>query len=133
MIPNLDHFLQTFMKNTKRFVPARLQAAMALLERLREHPSLILIDHLSGKGSAGLKSHETYGNRVHGRLKLQPINKIHGRRSSNLQEWGQALLDAIGKAGFENADDRDQIISAAQATLAAPLRSIVEQEPLEAR
>lgn len=115
-------------------MPARLQAGLVLLERLRECPSLELSEHRA-PGSAGVKSHETFGTRAHERLGLEPINKNHGRRSSNLPEWGQYLLDAIASAGFAKAttERREVIINEAQALLAEPLRAIIEQEPLEAR
>lgn len=130
----LDTFLNTHTKKAGRVVPARLQAGLVLLERLRDFPSLLLSDHRA-QGSSGAKSHETYGDRAHDRLKLQPINKNHGRRSSNLPEWGQSLLDAIAAAGFTNAspEEREAIITKAQLELSKPLRAIIDQEPLEAR
>jgi hypothetical protein len=123
------------MRKADRFVPARLQAALALLERLRDFPSLALSDHRSQSGSAGIQSHETFGDRAIERLHLQSINKNHGRRSSNLPGWGQELLDAVAALGFDAATSevRDQIISHAQGVLAAPLRAIIEQDPLQAR
>src|SRR5206468_12286412 len=96
----LDAFLQTHAKKGERYVSARLQAALALLERLREFPSLALAEHLSQSGSAGIRSHETYGERALQHLHLQAINKNHGRRSSNLPAWGQELLNAIAALGF---------------------------------
>jgi hypothetical protein len=131
---SLDAFLNRYMKRSDRFVPARLQAALSLLERVRDFPTLLLSEHLAGKGSAGLKSHETFGNRAHERLNLQALNKIHGRRSSNLQEWGQPLLEIVRAAGFERANSpgRDAILSDAQQVLAVVLRGIIEQDPLEA-
>jgi hypothetical protein len=134
MLPKLASFIETRAKIAGKIVPARLQAALALLERLRDMPSLKLSDHRA-QGSAGALSHETYGNRAHERFQLQPINKNHGRRSSNLPEWGQELLDIIASAGFEkaNPEQREKIISEAQTILAKPLREIIEQEPLEVR
>jgi hypothetical protein len=134
MVSQLETFLTSHTKKAGKVVPARLQAGLVLLERLRDFPSLTLSDHRA-QGSAGAISHETYGNRVHERMNLQPINKNHGRRSSNLPEWGQYLLDAIASAGFADASpkEREAIISKAQAELAKPLRAIIEQEPLEAR
>jgi hypothetical protein len=130
-----EAFLETHAKQAGRFVPARLQAALALLERLREFPSLTLNEHLSQSGSAGLKSHETFGDKALERIRLQPINKTHGRRSSNLPGWGQELLNAVATVGFAsaNASDKILIIDQAQAVIAAPLRTIIEQDPLEAR
>lgn len=118
-----------------RFIPSRVQAGLSIIERLRDHPSLNLESHLVRSDRPAIHSHELYGNRVHERLNLQPIIKNHGRRSSNLPEWGQELLDAIAAAGFANAttEGREQIVSEAQAVLAKPLRDIIEQEPLEAR
>ena len=101
-----DAFLETHAMEGKRFVPARLQAALALLERLRDFPTLDLKEHLSQSGSAGIKSHETFGEKAHDRLNLQAVNKTHGRRSSNLPGWGQELLDIVAKLGFANADPK---------------------------
>ncbi len=123
------------MLSGSRFVPARLQAALALLERLREFPSLGLTDHLSQSGSAGIKSHETYGEKAVRRLHLLAINKTHGRRSSNLPGWGRHLLDVVAAQGFASAEpeDRSALLDEAQNAFAAALRIIVEQDPLEAR
>ncbi len=131
----LDKFLQKHMKQSGRPVPARLQAALALLEKLRDKPSLALEDHLSNKGSAGLESHETYGNRAHERLGLEAINKNHGRRSCNLQDWGQDLLDELKRSGFEKAAQADRLalITLAQESIGEILRRLVEQGPLEVR
>jgi len=128
-------FLDAHAKKGDRFVPGRLQAALALLERLRQHPSLSLSDHLSQSGSAGLQGHETYGDKALERLYLQPINKNHGRRSSNLPGWGQELLDAVATMGFAGAtaEVRAHIIDEAQQIFAAPLRAIIEENPLEVR
>jgi hypothetical protein len=51
---SLENFLGTHAKKGGRFVPARLQAALALLERLRQYPSLSLSEHLSQSGSSGI-------------------------------------------------------------------------------
>jgi hypothetical protein len=132
--PQLTDFLESHMRQGGRYVAARLQAAMALLERLREKPILQLNAHKKSN-SAGLDSHETYGNRVHERLGLEPINKNHGRRSSNVGGWGQELLDRLKDAGFADApsDEQAAIIEATQNSFGTILRSILEQEPLEAR
>ncbi|MDB6003969.1 MAG: hypothetical protein JWR15_956 [Prosthecobacter sp.] len=134
MPTELENFLETHTRSRGRAVPARLQAGLVLLERLRDYPALELSEHRA-PGSSGVKSHETFGNRVHERLGLEPINKNHGRRSSNLPEWGQYLLDAIASVGFAKAstERREVIINQAQTLLAKPLRAIIEQEPLEAR
>lgn len=129
-------FLTTYMIKGGRFVPARLQAALALFERLREFPSVLLGDHLSQSGgSAGIKSHETYGHKALLRLNLIAINKTHGRRSSNLPVWGQPLLDAIASTNFAKTTPkrRNVIIDDAQSAFAAPLRKIVEQDPIDGR
>ena len=90
------------MKDGSRFVPARLQTALALLERLREKPSLILRDHLARSGS-GLKSHEHFGRLAHERLNLESIGKTYGRRSNDIQVWGQVFLDLLKDARFAEA------------------------------
>lgn len=132
---NVDGFILRHMRKGKRFVAARLQTAIALLERLRTNPSLRLDDHLASKGSSGLESHETYGQLAHDRLALEPINKNHGRRSSSLQDWGQELLDLLNNAGFSVASQnaRQRLIDETQATVAARLREILEQEPFKVR
>ena len=105
MALNLDGFMQKNMKQKGHFVAARLQTALALLEKLRDNPSLNLDDHLASKGSSGLVSHETFGDLAHKRLNLKLINKNHGRRSSSLQDWGQQLLDVLGAAEFNKISD----------------------------
>jgi hypothetical protein len=131
----LESFLRTHAKKGDRFVPARLQAALALLERLRDVPTLVLTEHLSQSGSSGIQGHETFGDKALQRLHLQPINKNHGRRSSNLPGWGQELLNAVGELGFANATSevRNQIINEVQEIFALPLRAILEENPLEVR
>jgi hypothetical protein len=130
-----DDLIKKHMRKGNRHVPARLQAALALLERLRDKPSLVLQDHLASRGSSGLESHETYGKRVHDRLHLEKINKNHGRRSSSLQDWGQEVLDRLEHAGFPSASPaaQGQLLDLAQGTFAGVLRGILEQEPLEVR
>jgi hypothetical protein len=117
------------MRNARRFIPARLQAALALTERLRDVPSLAVGDHLYAPNSASLQLHVTYGDLAHQRLGLSPVVQNHGRISSKLPEWGQALLDAVAKTGFSDLAPgvRSQIIDEAQATIATPLRSIIER------
>lgn len=131
---NLATFLKQHMKQSGRFVPARLQASMALLERLRETPTLRLEAHKK-PNSSGLDSHETFGDRVHERLDLKPINKNHGRRSSNVGGWGQDLLDRVRDAGFEKEtpDKRAKMIDSTQDDFAAILRAVLDEDPLEAR
>lgn len=131
---DLDNFLKKHMCQGDRYIAARVQAAMALTERLREK-SVLRLDAHKKSNSAGLDSHEKYGDRVHERLNLEPINKNHGRRSSNVGGWGQELLDRFKDAGFENLspDAQAKIIDATQERFAAILRAILEQEPLEAR
>ncbi|MGH7139848.1 MAG: DUF4928 family protein [Pirellulales bacterium] len=128
----LDDLIEMRMKKAGRLVPARLQSALALLERLREHPSLQLGDHRAGEGSSGLKSHEGFGKSALNRFGLKTVVKVFGRRSSNLQEWGQSLLDILKASGFAelSADDRSALIDSAQASVAARLRSFHEEEPL---
>jgi hypothetical protein len=130
----LESFLKQHMQQGGRFIAARLQAAMALLERLREAPALTLDAHKK-PNSSGLDSHEKYGDRVHERLSLEPINKNHGRRSSNVGGWGQELLDRLKDAGFESAGPQGKaaLIESIQNDFGEILRGILEQEPLEAR
>lgn len=130
----LDDFIDKHLCQGSGHVPARVQAAMALLERVRDFPTLQLDTHKK-RNSNGLLSHEKFGDRVHERLGLEPINKNHGRRSSDIGGWGQELLNLIRSGGFEaaSADDRAKMIDDAQNTLGAILRTILDQEPLEAR
>jgi hypothetical protein len=134
MAINFDSFIEKHMRQGGRFVAARLQAALALLERLRETPTLRLDAHKKAN-SAGLESHETFGNRAHERLGLEIINKNHGRRSSNVGGWGQDLLDLLKSAGFEKVSAEKQVamINEAQDCFASLIRGILGQEPLEAR
>lgn len=134
MSDDFQSFLEQHAKKNGRFVPARLQAALALLERLRTEPSLDLNNH-KDQGSQSIKSHETFGKQAHERLGLTVINKNHGRRSSNLPGWGQQLLNIVGTAGLNSASarKRERIISEFQELFAKPLRELIEQDPLTAR
>lgn len=127
----LEDFLRKQMRQSGRFIAARLQAALALLERLRERPVLRLDAHKKAN-SSGLDSHEKYGACAHQRLQLEALNKNHGRRSSNIGGWGQELLDRLKDAGFESASlsEKTQCINSVQDQFAAILRGILEQEPL---
>ncbi len=135
MTLNVEDFAQKHMRKGSHFVAARLQTALALLEKLREKSSLNLDDHLASKGSSGLESHEAFGALAHNRLNLEAINKNHGRRSSSLQDWGQKLLDILKTADFADSPSETQshLIDLAQGSIAAHLRNILEQEPLEVR
>jgi len=123
-------FCERHMSKSGRLVAARLQAALALLERVRDHQIFDLWDH-KPRGSSGLESHETFGDRAHDRYKIDAINKNHGRRSSNLDEWGQPLLDHIrlASAGLSTVSACDRV----QQMFADKLREILELEPLRAR
>lgn len=129
-----DAFIENNMVESSRMVAGRLQSALALLERLRDHPTLNLDDHLV-KSRAGLKGHETYGNLAHQRLRLEPLNKNHGRRASNIGDWGQQLLDILKAKGFARAssEGRSDLIDSAQQSFAVHLRDILEQDPLTVR
>src|SRR5207249_2846361 len=54
-----------------------------------------------------------------------------GRRSSNLPEWGQPLLDKIRSAGYSASNVVP--LDAAQTGFAARLRAILETDPFEVR
>lgn len=123
-------FCDRYMCQGGSLVAGRLQAALALIERLRTHPSFVLKDHLSG-GGASLESHETFGKAAHERFDLEPINKNHGRRSSNVADWGQPLLDLARAAGAGQAGGK--AIDAVQTHFAQTLRTILESEPITVR
>ncbi|MDB5358173.1 MAG: hypothetical protein JWN24_4626 [Phycisphaerales bacterium] len=130
-----NDFIQKYMRKGNRPVNARLQTALALLERLRENQSLNLSDHLASAGSSGLEGHETWGDKAHDRLSLEALNTTHGRRSSSLQDWGSQLLDILKAAGFETASvaARSELIDEAQAAFGSILRNVLEQEPMRVR
>ncbi len=96
------------LSKSGRPVAARLQAAIALLERLREHPELDLASHLSSAGQS-LIGHETYGDNAAKRLMLPVINKNHGRRSSSIHEWAQPLLDCLQSNGAAELQELDRL------------------------
>lgn len=128
----LEQLFHAEMQKGKRWVPARLQTAMALLESLRNNPSLRLVDHLSSEGSAGIRSHEKLGKEALKRFGLDRLNKTHGRRSSHLPKWGPKLLELLRDEGFVVAgkDKRVGMIEEAQNILVARLRMILDAEPL---
>jgi hypothetical protein len=131
MTLDLITFMNNFMRDGERYVPARLQSALALLERLRVCASLDLADH-AAKGSSGLTSHESFGRKAHERWDIEPINKNHGRRSSHLHEWGQALLDMLATTDFSSKSEKRQaeLINKAQEPFVDELKRILEQDPL---
>jgi hypothetical protein len=128
----VDQFVAQYMLKGKNFVPARLQSVLAFLERLRPHPSLLLEDHLVQRGKGALISHEKWGAAAHERHKISPINDTHGRRSSNIQDWGNALLDLVKACGFESLspDLRDSLLDALQLHFVALLQAIIDQDPI---
>ena len=130
----LGQFLEDKLASSGRPIAARLQTALALLERLRDHPVLQLKPHLSASGQS-LISHEPFGNSAHQRLGLGIVNKNHGRRSSNINDWGQGLLDLPEADGFNNLAplQRDVLLDKSQERVAKDLRGILEQEPLAVR
>lgn len=132
VVERMECLLESTMSKAGRLVPARLQSALALLERLRELPLLQLSDHLAGSGSSGLKSHERFGKDALRRIGLTTVVKVYGRRSSNLQAWGQPLLDILKDGGFNDLSDaeRSRFIDAAQGAVAASLRRFHDDEPL---
>lgn len=131
LLDNISEFMQSHMRKGKRYVPARLQAAIALTERLRECPSLDISDH-KRPNSSGLISHETYGDAAHNRLKLEILNKNHGRRSCDVGEWGPKLLDMFASHNFANIspDERARQLDAVQSALGAAIRVILESDPI---
>lgn len=122
------------MRKGQRHVPARLQAALALLERLRTNPSLRIGDHKKAN-SSGIISHETFGNAAHERLKLEQLNKNHGRRSSDIGEWGPLLLEILEADGFSNdsEDGRSRRLDLIQSRIAEVIREILNADPIEIR
>lgn len=128
----IDEFIAAQMKQKGKFSPARLQAALALLEKLRTDPSLNLADHKT-PNSSGLTSHEKWGNLAHTRFNLTPVNKNHGRRSNDIGGWGPILLAHLRASGFDDPKNRSAILDSAQEAIAAAIRQILETSPLEGR
>jgi hypothetical protein len=104
---------------------------LALLESLREQPSLHLADHLSEAGQS-LKGHETLASRALKRLGLTSLNKNSGRRSSNLHAWAKPILEVIASSGFLEATDQGKIelLDQAQQLIGNHLRLLIEEGPL---
>jgi hypothetical protein len=131
---NLESLLDEHFCQNGRPIPGRIQAAIALLERLRESPSLELSHHKKA-GSSGIYSHETYGERAHARMNLRPINKIHGRRSCDVGNWGQVLLDLLAVDGFASMppERQGEFLTGLQDGLGSVLKSLLSEEPLRIR
>ncbi|MGH7243316.1 MAG: DUF4928 family protein [Phycisphaerales bacterium] len=125
-----DQFCDEYMMKADLLVPARLQTALALLERLRDNPALDLTKH-TVKGGAGLQSHESWAKKALDRYSLAAVNKNSGRRSSNLPEWGQPLLKKLEKAGFSKSNSKP--LEAVQVLFANKLRAVLESDPLSVR
>lgn len=130
----IEEFIQTHLSQSGRPIPARLQTALALLQKLRVDRSLLLQDHLASAGSSGLKSHETWGREAHERWDLVVINSTHGRRSSHLGDWGQDLLDLLAEEGFQsNEANQDALIDRWQQQVAGHIRALLEEEPIQVK
>lgn len=127
----LDNLIELHGRKSGICVPARLQSMLALLESLREQPSLSLADHISGAGQS-LKSHEPLAARALRRLGLTSLNKNSGRRSSNLHAWANPLLEIIASSGFSKAKEQQRIelLDQAQQLIGAHLRLLIEEGPL---
>ena len=125
----LEEFIGSQMIQHGRMVPARLMSVMALLERLRTHPSLRIDDHIVG-ARTGVRSHNRFARAALARFGLPPPGTSHGRRSNQIMVWGQPLLDLMRDVGFEGSDAQ-KLIDIAQAELAMHVREIVDQKPLE--
>jgi hypothetical protein len=130
----LHDLIDQKMKKADRLVPARLQAALALLERLRREPVLDLAHHLTTSGQS-LKSQETLALSALARFDLPLVNKTSGRRSSNLHDWAPELLGWLGGIGFGQAATASQegMLDESQLILAKCLRQVLEVEPLKLR
>lgn len=126
--PNLEQFCEQYMTKGGRLVAGRLQAALALLERLRTHTSTRLDDHTT-KGRASVISHETLAAQAMKRHALAAVNKNSGRRSSNLPDWGQPLLDLCRSLGFPK--DPANSIDLLQREIASHLRKIFDEGAIE--
>lgn len=133
-IVGLDDLIKRKFTKGGALVPARVQTALALLERVRELPDLSLERHLAEAGQS-IASHETYGDRAHKRFNLEKINKNHGRRSSSIRDWGQDLLDLLAAEKFTPTRPKasTDLIDAMQSHLASLLKSILDVEPLTVR
>lgn len=127
----LNQALDSYMQDNKGYIAARLQTALALLERLREFPTLTLSDHKL-PSSSSIISHESFGDRAHKRWELKKINSNHGRRSNNCEAWGPHLLALLQSEGFEIAseNERTRLIDEFQLAAADILRSLLEANPI---
>jgi hypothetical protein len=136
LIEKMKQFVEAYMRQHGRLKAARLQAALALLEKLRsqedEKPSLNLDDHLTRKGSSGIKSQENWGRIAHERFSLKAIRRTHGRRASDIGVWGPVLLDILKAEAFATAAPQagEKLIHEAQQSIAAGLRQLLDEEPL---
>lgn len=121
-------FCDEYMTKGGRLVAGRLQAALALLERLRTHSSTRLEDHTT-TGRASVISHESFAAQAMKRHALVPLNRNSGRRSSNLPDWGQPLLDLCRSLGFpKNTANSIDLI---QNEIASHLRQILDEGAIE--
>lgn len=103
-----------------------------MLESLRDKPSLDLATHKK-PNSSGLISHETLGSAALARFKIKPLNKNHGRRSSDVGGWGSMLLEILGDDGFaqDSARGRTRRIEQFQKAIVEVIRQILEADPIE--
>lgn len=124
-------WLDIYMKKGGADVPARLVTVMALLERLREHPSLIIADHVAESGMQ-LEEHNSYVARALRRFGIVSPLKEFGRRSSNLHGWIGPLFDWLKSSGFPSVSEPQQrdMLLAMESAASERLQIINEGKPL---
>ncbi|XVJ60204.1 MAG: DUF4928 family protein [Tepidisphaera sp.] len=130
----LRKFIDERFRHSGTLVPARLQTAMALVEAMRNAESTRLEHYLTESG-ASLRSHETLGRAAHDRIGMSAVRSIHGRRSNNVQEWGQSFIDLVVElcGDSETDEQRLQKLDLIQRVVAEPLRARLGEKPMLTR
>jgi len=127
-------WLDAHMKKGGADVPARLVVVMALLERLRQKPSLEVGEHVSKSGMQ-LEEHNHFAALALDHFKITSPVREWGRRSSNLQAWIEPLFDWLKSCGYDSVSTSEQqdMLRDAQSTVAQRLEIINQGKPLIAR
>ena len=133
----MEEAIDAFMSQMKlkgTFVAGRLQAALVLIERVRESRKLDFESHRDA-GSNGLLRHEYYAKLALDRFKITGVNRNSGRRSNHSGAWGPPLLALLAQHGFSSMsiEKQDQMLDAVEERFAVHVREISETAPIEVR
>jgi hypothetical protein len=129
-----SRWLDEHVKKGRFDVPGRIATILALLERLQDNSSLVILDHTARSGTQ-LEEHNKYVERGLRRFEITSPIKELGRRSSNLHAWIGPLFDLLQSFDFESleATEKESLLFELESVAAKRLEVISQDKPLIAR